>query len=101
MAIDQLPDLDLVREHLSEVISAVEVRPDPAAVSRLARWIDACEAAGLHLSLWELNSFCWNWRSSLAGRRDAPPFERDAAEALARKLNFSDTPMEVPWRSKG
>ncbi|MBI5884176.1 MAG: DUF3536 domain-containing protein [Elusimicrobia bacterium] len=101
MAIDQLPDLDLVREHLSEVISAVDVRPDPAAVSRLARWIDACETAGLHLSLWELNSFCWNWRSSLAGRRDAPPFERDAAEALARKLGFSDTPVEATWLSRG
>ncbi|MFA6317036.1 MAG: DUF3536 domain-containing protein, partial [Elusimicrobiota bacterium] len=101
LAADQLPDLDLVREHLSGIIAAVAVRPDPASVSRLVRWIEACEKARLALSLWELNKFCWDWRARLAGRRDAPAFEAAAAEALARKLGFSDNPVEASWQSKG
>ncbi|MBI4676192.1 MAG: DUF3536 domain-containing protein [Elusimicrobia bacterium] len=99
--VEQLPDLDLVRRRLSEVIEAVEVRPDQASVSRLVRWVEVCEATGFHLSMWELNSFCWEWLRALSGRRDAPPFERDAASSLARKLNFSENLQEVLWQSKG
>ncbi|MBI5625452.1 MAG: DUF3536 domain-containing protein [Elusimicrobia bacterium] len=101
LAVDQLPDLDLVREHLSEIVSSVEVKADQASVSRFVRWIETCETAGVHLGLWELNSFCWNWKAQLRRSSDVATFESDAAEALARKLNFSEAPVEASWRPRG
>lgn len=94
LKVQQLPWSFRLSDELMRVLEDILERRDAAALSRAARWLEACETSGAPVSLWRLRFFYWRWRKLLQERGGLPP-ERDAAVALGEKLGFADAALPL------
>lgn len=97
--LDRLPWAFVARKRLTEILESLLDGADEPALARASRWLEAFEAAGFAVDVWELQHLYWRWRALLSERSGAGA-ERRLAAALGEKLGFSDSalPLEAPAR---